>query len=413
MLSAPATPQRAPFAHLRPTFVAAAGYAVAVAVWLLFGASLPGGRWFAVHLFTVGVLTNLIVALTAHFAQTILHTPGEAVRPARFAAVNIGAVVLLAGRLGAGRVALAVGATVLLGAVFWLYADLRRMRKHALTSRFSYVVRTYERAAGAFVHGALLGILLGIGVLAGPWFASARLAHLHINVLGWGGLTLLATLVFFGPTVMRVRIHPGAEDAAVPALRHGATALTVATVALLLTGLGGLWGTGLRLAAAAALSGYAVAATVVCRGVLLAGRDAKPSPSAWMVRAACAWFIAVVWMDVAVIASGSSRLLDGLGVLLLAGVLLQAILAAAGYLAPMVAGAAPEARQRVRDRLDRAPRTRLVALNAGVALATAAALAGSGAGWLGAVGVRTGWALVVAAVLTQLILVSTPSRRRA
>jgi hypothetical protein len=412
MSTAPAGTRRAPFAHLRPAFLAAAAYAVALIVWLGFGDGLPGGRWFAVHLFTVGILTNLVVALTAHFAQTVLHAPGEAVRPARFAVLNAGALLLLAGRAGVGTAAFALGGTLLTGAVTWLYADLRRLRKQALTARFAYVVRTYERACGAFAHGATLGVLLGVGWLSGAWYGAARLAHLHVTVLGWGGLTLLATVLFFGPTVMRVRMHPGAEDAAVPALRRAATALTAAAFALLLTGLGGAWGTGLRLLAAVALAVYAFAATGICRHVLLAGAEAKPSVHAWMVRAACGWFITVAWADVVVVAFGRPRLLDGLGILLLVGVLGQAILAAAGHLAPMLVPGGPEARGAARARLDRAPRTRVLALNVGVVLVVVAALVGPGAGPAGAAAILGGWVLVAASLVAHLALTAVGTLRR-
>ena len=64
-----------PFAPLRPAFALAGAYAGAAVLWVLAGSVLPGGRWFAVHLFTLGVLTTLVVALTDHFAQTLLHAP--------------------------------------------------------------------------------------------------------------------------------------------------------------------------------------------------------------------------------------------------------------------------------------------------------------------------------------------------
>lgn len=178
-------PARAPFRHLRPAVAAAACYLFAALVWIAFGPALPGGRWFAVHLFTVGVVTNLVVALTHHFAQTLLHAGGLDGRPARLALVNAGAVALLAGRAVGWPWLFALGGSALIGAVAWLYVELRRRRKLSLTGRFGFVVRTYERACSAFFHGALLGILMGVGALGGSWYSAARLAHLHVNVLGW------------------------------------------------------------------------------------------------------------------------------------------------------------------------------------------------------------------------------------
>jgi hypothetical protein len=38
--------------------IVAAGYGLATIVWVSAGGGLPGGRWLAVHLFTIGVVTT-------------------------------------------------------------------------------------------------------------------------------------------------------------------------------------------------------------------------------------------------------------------------------------------------------------------------------------------------------------------
>ena len=399
-----------PLRPLLPAVVASGVYAVAALVWIAFGDVLPGGRWVPVHLFTAGVLSNMIVALTHHFAQTLLHTPGRTVRHGRFALLNVGAVLLVAALLLDMPRAFAVGATMLTAAVLWLYVDLRRLRKRSLTGRFTFVVRGYERACGAFVHGAILGALMGVGLFSGGWYGAARLAHLHANVLGWGGLTLLATVVFFGPTVMRTRMENGADAAAMPALRVATTGLTIDALALLLTGGGSVWVLPARLVAAGGLAAYAAGATAVCLPVLRAARRARPSPQAWSLRSACTWMVAAVWADVLVVATGRLRLLDALGAILLVGVLGQAILGAVGYLTPMIKGSGPSGRAVIRQRLDGLPRARLVMLNLGVGLVVIAVWIGDIAGIAGSVLARVGWVLVAVAVLTQLLLMATKSR---
>jgi hypothetical protein len=392
---------------LQPVAAVATLYILGALLWLALGDALPGGRWFAVHLFTLGVLTNLIVALTHHFAQTLLHARRRGPRTARFVLLNVGLLLML-GFPPSLRWPFAAGATLMMAAVAWLLADLRRMRKASLVGRLAFIVRTYEWACGAFLLGATLGALMGVGLLGG-WHGAGRLAHLHVNILGWGGLTLLATVTFFGPTVMGTQAEPGADRRAAVALRYGVMALTVGVLALLLTGTGGDLALAARLAAAAALAGYAVAATVVCVAVVSAGRRARPTAQARMMRAACSWFVAVVWADVAVVATGRWRLLDALGAVLIVGVLGQAILAAMSHLAPMLA-AAPRAGglpagTAVRARLGRASWVRAALLNAGVLAVGAAAVAGRGAGDAGALVGRAGWALVAAAVLVHLALV--------
>lgn len=397
-----------PFAHLRPVAVAVIAGVVTAFVWLAAGGSLPGGRWFAIHVFTLVVLSNAIVAFSYHFARTVLHAPARGGERGRFLLLNVGAVMLLVGLPQHWRVVVGVGATLMIGAVFWLYLDLRRMRKAALAPRFAFVVRAYERASSAFLHGAFLGLLMGIAAVGGAWYGALRLAHLHVNILGWGGLTLLATVVFFGPTLMRARIEDGSEATAARALRHGATGLTVAVFALLLLGFTGAVATGGRIIAAVGLAVYAAAATVICATVVRTARRARPSVHARLITAACIWFPIAAWGDVVAVAGGWWRYLDTVGLILVAGVLLQAIVAALGYFAPMLRGSDPASRTVVRDRLETLGRTRPVALNLGVALIAVTTMIGTSAGTAGAVGIRLGWSLVAATLaLTVMLAISS------
>lgn len=403
--------RRSPFGALRPALVVACGYAAVALVWAIAGTDLPGGRWLAVHLFTLGVLTNVVVALTYHFAQTLLHAP-ERSRVGRLVAVNAGALLVLIG-LPADRCGLvAAGATALTASVVWLYVDLRRMRTSSLSGRFAFVVRAYERSCSAFIHGALLGALMGVGAL-GSWYAAVRVAHLHVNVLGWGGLTVLATIVFFGPTVMRARMEPDADVAAAQGLRRAATGLTVAAFALLLTGVGGAAVLPARLLAAAGLAVYTTGVVAVCVPVVRTGQRARPGCSGRMLQAACCWFVAVAAADVVVVVTGQLRLLDALGAAMLVGVLGQTILAALGYLVPVAWAHGSEGRGTALRRLGMLPSLRPLVLNAGVALVAAAAAVGAAGGTAGAVVVRLGWVLVAAAVGLHLMLLAVTVVRAA
>lgn len=402
MASTPSTP----FAPLRPAVVAGGSWLVAALAWALLGSSLPGGRWVAVHLLTLGAVTGLIVALTDHFARTLLREREPAGLPARarhhLAQLSAAAVVL--GRVTDWLPVLAAGATCLMVAVLWLYRDLRRARRRAVGARFVFVVRTYERAAGAFVHAGVLGLLLGLGVL-GSWHGAARLAHLHLAVLGWAGLTLLATLVFFGPTVLRRQMAPGAGDRAARALPAAATALTVAAFALLATGFGGSAGTAARLLAAGALAVYAAAATAVLVPVLQVGRRATVTAHGLHLLGACGWFLAAVWADVAVVATGRLDLLPLVGLAVLVGVVGQAVLATVAYLSPMLGGGGPDRRARARRLVEGSVPARPALLNLGIVAVLAAELAGPLPATATAVTAHLGWAAIGAAALAHLLLV--------
>jgi len=398
---------RSPFGAAAPSIVLAMGYLVALLVWLAVGDVLPGGRWFAVHLFTLGVLSNLVLTFSEHFSRTVTRTAGERA-PWWPLLTNLGILGVLVGLPTGLRWLLVAGATVLTGTVFLAYRRIRRMRHQAVGARFGWIARVYERAHGAFIHGALLGALLGSGVLDGRWYGGARIAHLHANILGWGGLTLLATMVFFGPTMARTRIEEGADARSARWLRHGATGLSAAVLLLLFIPLGGIAGTGFRVAAAIGIGVYAVAATLVCapvaRAVLNAPRRTAAQP---LVLGVAMIFPVVAWADAVVLATGQWRWLDAIGIAALTGVLAQAILATLIYLAPMLRGRTTAGRDLVIARLDVGARTRALVFVVGIVCATLGAARVFD--WLPLVTI--GWTLVGLVVVVTMLTALRPVPR--
>lgn len=394
-----------PFADVRPVLVVAGTALVAAAGWSVAADHLPGGRWVVVHLFTLGVLTPLVLGFSQHFSRTLTRSP----EPAAALAVPtaLGATAVLVGLVSGWTWLLGAGGTVLTVLVLQAYRRLRRMRTAAVGARFAWIVRAYERAHGAFVHGALLGILMGVGVLSGPWYAAARVAHLHVNVLGWGGVTLLATVVFFGPSMVRARIADGAEERAFTAIRRGTTGLSAATVLLLATGIGGGAGTAARLLAAVGLAVLAWAVTVVCRPVAVVALTARRSATWGLVAGAGMWFPLAAWADVAVVATGRWELLTAIGVTALVGVLAQSVLATVLHVGPLLRDR--PVRLAVVARLERWAVSRAVAWNVGT---TAVAAAASGAldGAAGSAVVRGGFALLGVVVLQTATSIAGPVR---
>lgn len=387
----------------------AACYGIAVVAWVVGGNQLPGGRWFAVHLFTLGVVTNLILGLSDHFSRALTHQPGT-IPGWQIGVTNAGVLAVLWSIPSTSRWAVATGAALLTLVVLVSYRRLRLLRRSALGPRFAWVVRMYERAHGAFLHGALLGALIGTGALGGRWIGAGRIAHLHVNLLGWAGLTLLGTIVFFGPTIGRTRIRPGADDHAARALKVGATALTVAVLALLGTGSSGTPGTVSRSVAAVGLTLFAWSVTLVCWPVFRALLVAR-SPGRWPMLAAVVWFPLVAWADVAVAATGSWRWLEPLGAAMFLGVLAQAITASLGFLAPQLRPVGMS-RDAVREHAEVRAFDRAVAWNVGVVLVIAAAIAGPTTTGSWSAVARTGWTLVLGAALLQVALIASAWRTR-
>jgi len=393
--------QRSPFAAVGPASAIAVAYGIAALVWIAGGDQLPGGRWLAVHLFTLGVVSNVVLVFSQHFGRTVTRASGE---PGRWLplAMNAGIVLVLLGIPTGARWATAIGATTVTAVVFGGYLRLRHMRKRSVGARFSWIARIYERAHGSFIHGAVIGLLLGVGLLPGAWFGAGRLAHLHANILGWAGLTLLATLVFFGPTVVRARIEDDADARASTALRRGATGLTIGVLLLLASGVGGVTGTALRLLAAAGLGVFAWSVGVVCLPVLRVAWRAKPYAARLPMISLCLWFPVVAWADVAAVATGQWRLLDAIGIAALTGVLGQAIATTLTYVAPMLRGRTSVERAAIMQRLERGVAQRTAAYNLGVVAVTGAAAFAPALATTGSRIVTLGWVLLAVPLALQI-----------
>lgn len=354
-----------PFTPVRTTLAVAGVWAAAAGTWLVAGSALPGGRWLAVHLFTLGVLTNLLADLMRHFAATLLHVRDDGGRHLwRIAARNAGVLAVLTGRVSAVPLLVAVGATAVSAEVLLGWRDVRRMRRRALPARHAPVVRAYQRAYGAFLHAALLGALLGTGVVPGRWYANVRLAHVHVALLGWAGVPVLATLVFLGPTLLRARVADGADGRARRLLPVAATGVTVASFALLL---------GLLPVAAAGVAAFAWAATVLCWDVVRL-RAAAPNPA---LAVALGWLVLAAWADAALLAVGATRYLDVVGAMALVGGLAPVVVASAGYIWAMSAGADAVARTGRLRAVARWAGARAVLWHGGTAALVAAVLTGA------------------------------------
>ena len=391
-----------PFAGAGLGVALASGAVVASISWRLAGDVLPGGSWPAVHVFTLGAVTPLIATFMPRFAAALLHA-----RPARGQAdqartlfIAAGAALVIAGRLIPSTPLLAAGAFVLTAAVGWLYAVLRGVRRQALPARFGFIVRAYERACGAFLHGALLGALLGAGVIPGAWYGRVRIAHIQLMVLGWAGVPLLATIVMFGPAMMRARIEDGADAVAARALPRASTATTVAAFALMAMGAGGTAGMAARVVAGVSLGIFAWAVIQICAPVLRTARRA-PSAARWFVAGACAWLILAALLNAGSVITATPAWTNAAIVALLTGGLLQAILASISYVIPLLTGRDAVQRSAASSTLAAIPQARAIALWTGAALVAVGTGFASG---IGAHMARAGWTLVAAGVVLTIAL---------
>lgn len=389
-----------------PALASAVLFGITALVWVVAGRWLPGGRWVVVHLFTLGVLTTVIAAFTRHFARSFTGQGApKGVRRALVVAVvlDLSVIALLVGRLTHWRILLAIGTLGLLLVVGENLRELRDTRWEPRVERFTWVVRRYEDAHWAFLAAAVLGTLLGMGLVPGDWYLGGRDAHLHLNVLGWAGLTVLATLVVFGPALLRVRIERSVEARSTTALRWSAGALFAAAVWLVLaSGLPAEAGTVMRVAATAALLVYGWGVVVVATATLAAVRRSGGSPSRLPVAGAVVWLPVGVLVDVIAVATAQRRLFEVVGVVLFIGVLTQLILAVLLHLVPNLRGADTASRDRLRQRVGRLAGPRAALLNLGVAVVAVGLATEALSDLAPAVVVRSGWIAIALGILAHL-----------
>jgi nitrite reductase (NO-forming) len=371
----------------------AVGIAVVLA-WLLAagGVLLAGGRiadggWLALHMALLGAVTNAIFEWSEHFAATLLHARPTADRLvwARTVLLNLGAVLVLTGVHGA-RPGLVGGGAGVLGLVVvgqasilgsWLRRGLGGPRHLGDTVWF------YLAGSGALLSGIGLGVMLSAGPGSADTYRAIRLAHAHLNVLGWIGLAVIGTLFTLWPSVLRTRIVPGIAVAARWALLLCVGGLAATTVGLLTQG---------RVLTLVGLCGYIVGLGGALVPFLTTAHQRTPrSAAAWMLAAGVSWLVVSVAVDLARLL-GADRVVDldaHLGRLIPAvavGFGLQVVMGALSFLLPVVLGHGPQGNRRLTRLLELGWPVRVALLNLGVALRTF----GPDTGWT----VRTGWWLV-------------------
>jgi nitrite reductase (NO-forming) len=357
-------------------------YLAAGGVVLALGDRVDLGGWLALHLVLLGAASNAIVVWSEYFAAALLHTTpaGERAALARTVALNAGIVAVLVG-VPSGRSALAAGGAALAGVVVLVHGlALAGRVGRAQPGRLSGTVWFYVAAGAALLAGMGMGLWLAGGVAgSAEAYLALRLAHAHLNVLGWVGLAVIGTQFTLWPTVLRTRMVPGLERAVRWSLPPLAAGLAVAAFGLAArhqpTALAGLAGYA---------AGLGIALVPFVRTAL--GRPPRTA-AAWMLGAGMAWLVVAVAGDLVALA-GSPRVveLDGrvarLVPAVVAGFALQTLTGALSYLLPVVFGRGAWGNRRLTGILELAWRARVAAVNLGVlALVAAPGGAMATAGW--------------------------------
>lgn len=159
-----------------------------------------GLRWLRVHLITLGLLTQLLFAVTPILAAIRSRLPRPRVRWDIWALLNMGILALLYGIPMINKAAIFTGGTLIFIAATMLLLQLYTMRESGLT-RISPHAQSNDPHSGRkfYIAGLsyfLLGIIIGTGLWMG-WPDALRMAvpiEVHIHANNWG----LMSLVFAG-----------------------------------------------------------------------------------------------------------------------------------------------------------------------------------------------------------------------
>ena len=375
------------------------------------------GSWLPLHLVLAGAVGTAIAAMLPFFVAALSVAP-----PAR-AWLRIGSLVLVAGGATAGvlgRLPAAGDAEGLAaaGAVAYVagmaaagLAALLPLRRASGTRRplteLAYLVALLDVIAGVSLVALFLTADPGV---TGHW-ASLRVAHAWLNVLGFVALVVAGTLVHFAPTVAGARIRRRASGVVAVLLLAAAAPVVAIGYAAGPDGGAGLL---VRLGAAGAVGG---AAALVVHG-LQARRDRAgwTTDLDWHRFTGGSLLIAPAWLLVGAVIAGAGILehgadphgwrLDRIAAPLVLGFVLQVLLGSMAHLLPAIGPGTPEAHAAQRRSLGRGASVRLAAWNAGVAILTLGLVAGQDAL------AQAGLGLALAAGTATLLLLVLALRTR-
>lgn len=196
----------------RRAFVVAAVFGVVALVWAIVVVTQGGSWWGPLHAFVAGVVLLAISGASVMFTVTWSAAPAPSARTVGVqrwmlaggvALVLIGVSRRLDSLVWVGAAAAVTGLSML---AFVLVTTIRK----SLLRRFGLAARFYLLALGCGVVGISLGAMLATGA-AGEQFADWRLAHLHLNLIGLVGFTIVGTIPTFLPTTAHHRAVSGGE----------------------------------------------------------------------------------------------------------------------------------------------------------------------------------------------------------
>ncbi len=165
------------------------------------------GAWLPLHLFLVGGLFSAIAGATQMLAVTWSAAPAPSDRLARIQRwlIITGVVAVAAGRETDLSAMVDAGGAAITGVVVLLVVSLVRIRSAAVIDRFHPAIDGYLIAFGWAIFGVVAGVALAMDP-TGTWWVRLRFAHVAVNVFGFVGVVIAATLPYFVATQARMKM---------------------------------------------------------------------------------------------------------------------------------------------------------------------------------------------------------------
>ena len=317
--------------------------------------------WLVIHLLLLGATSHAIVTWSSHFVSALLWARGHDYHRQMVVLIffNIGIVgVLVAVSVHLPWLIIA-GATLVGLTIVYYLRGITLLVKKSLNKRFVPVIRYYQSAAIFILIGILLGVIDIFIDDRDPWQPRIALAHLHVNLLGWVGLTIIGTLVTLWPTILGAQIHPRAISMA----GNGLKVLLVGSIGTVVTAF-----LGQRGFLAVSIITYAVGAAIALAPAVLLLRSKRPyRASPWMLLNGSIGLIVLLLGDVIVIVSSPSPekilvTIEGHALLIFTLWLFPTLLGSLTYLLPVVLAHGPAATKEFAETMNQGWRWRIFIL---------------------------------------------------
>ena len=328
-------------------------YLIAALISGVVQRSGEGGEpvWLTVHLFLLGAVTNAIITWSDHFISALLWARSQDRKRQMIivSILNIGIVGVLISVSQDIQWMVIASAALIISVITFYLRGIGSLVKKSLNKRFKGVIAFYQFAAMFVIVGIVLGALDAPKSDSDLWQPRVTLAHLHANLLGWVGLTIIGTLVTLWPTVLRTQMDPRAIIKA----RLGLKFLAVGTLGVIV---GALFYQPWLAAISIGLYLLGLVITLAPAALLLQRRLPDRS-SAWMMLAGALGLVALLVADIVafLILHSPEKLLSAIEthlVLVFTLWLLPILLGALTYLLPVVLGRGPASNRQLETTLN-------------------------------------------------------------